>query len=656
MKRFLAAVAVGLAGALFIWVAVPYNNFVLGNSYISDDYMPTAALFVLLITVLLVNPLLRRLHPGLALDRRQLAVVFGILLVACITPSQGLLREFPYALAGTCKRVSADKGLAAVYKAVNPPRSLFPDPLEFGADTPVSSPFLDQLAPGQPLPWKAWLRPMTAWLGFLFPWWLMMTAMAVILLPQWRDNERLAFPLLGVQNALIDVPEKGGMLPGIFRNRLFWIGTGVVFLLHLMAGLNRYYPQRVPAIPLEWNLSPCFTEAPLMYLPWYIKSNRFYFIFLGLAYFMPNRIGFSIWFFQVIYAAYIVIGRAYNPPFHYETITDHRIGAFFAVPLWILWLGRRQWARVFRSLVVWDGTAENARNRWSALAFLTGIFGMAAWLVWVHVQAVWIPALILLAVFYALAITRIVAETGLPLIAPDTRYTLTLIQIVPLAWRTAATTYFSAVVGFFVGHGNRLCCTTMMLHALGLNREAGPRRQVRLASLFLAVVVFSVAACGAVHLWATYHHSMTLDGRESPISAWGTWILGWNAERLTRNFVGGVGSNAARLHMEHIGFGAALAAILYWLCQWSPKWPLHPVALLFVTNWYAHHVWFNVFLGWTAKVLILRYGGSRLYRSARPVFVGLVMGEVFAMAFWAVVTGVLGALGQPYHVVEILPF
>ncbi|NOY79628.1 MAG: hypothetical protein GXP31_01355 [Kiritimatiellaeota bacterium] len=656
MRRTLAAIAVGLIGSLFIWWAVPYNNFVLGNSYISDDYIPTAALFVVFVLVLGVNPLLHRFRPGVSLTSGQLAVVFGILLVACVTPSQGLLREFSYMLAGACKRVSQDQHLADLYRKLGLPPALFPDRLGYMQDTPVSDSLLQQLRPGERVPWGAWIRPTLAWGGFLLPWWLMMTAVAVIVLPQWRDNERLAFPLLTVQQSLIESPGPGHCFAPIFRTRSFWIGAGMVFVLHLLSGLHQYNPGAVPAVPLTWNLSNCFAEAPLTYLPWYVKDYRLHFIFLGVAFFMPKRIGFSIWFFQIVYALVILFGTAYRPPFHYQMITDHRIGAFFAVPLWILWLGRARWAQVLRRTAVPGNSDEERRDRAAGLALLAGFGGMLAWMLWVRVSPLWALALLILSFFYALAITRIVAETGLPLIAPDTRYTLTLARLVPASWRTAASMYFAGIVGFFIGHGNRLCVTTMVIHALGLDKRSGAKRQLRLAGLFLGVIVLSVVVCGGVHLWASYHHAATLDGRESPISRWGVGTLRWNSEPLLRDFASGARDRAGFNQPAHIAFGAALAGVIYWLCQVSPRWPLHPVALLFVGNWYAHRVWFNVFLGWLAKVLILRYGGSRLYTRSKPFFIGLILGEVFAVAFWGVVTGVLAALGRPYEVVEILPF
>ncbi|HRU01765.1 MAG TPA: hypothetical protein P5239_08690, partial [Victivallales bacterium] len=42
-------------------------------------------------------------------------------------------------------------------------------------------------------------------------------------------------------------------------------------------------------------------------------------------------------------------------------------------------------------------------------------------------------------------------------------------------------------------------------------------------------------------------------------------------------------------------------------------------------------------IGWILKVLILNYAGAQGYRIARPIFLGLIIGEVFAAIIWAIV-------------------
>ena len=96
MRRTCATILVGLLGSIFIWVATPVNNLLLGNAFISDDYLPVGAAFVMLVLVLGINPLLCRWAPRYAFTGKQFALVFGILLIASVTPGQGLLRQLPY--------------------------------------------------------------------------------------------------------------------------------------------------------------------------------------------------------------------------------------------------------------------------------------------------------------------------------------------------------------------------------------------------------------------------------------------------------------------------------------------------------------------------------------------------------------------------------
>jgi len=354
--RTVTAIVIGLAGGVFVWVAAPYNNLILGNAYISDDFLAPAAMFFMLVLVLGANTLLHRCAPGRALNMRQLAIILGMLLVSSIVPGQGLLRALPYSLAGSAVRVSTDRHLADAYKLLRLHPSLFPDPVRYGVETPASDAFLSELSPGQRIPWHAWIGPLFSWGGFLVPWWLMMTALAVIVLPQWRDRERLPFPLLQVQQALIETPGPGEVLPPLFRRRSFWIAAATVFLLHLLAGAKQYFPASVPAIPLSWDLSRCFAEEPLVYLPGFIKYNRIHFVFVGIAFFMRKRVGFSIWAFQILYGFYIMTKLAYFPPFSYQTIADQRIGAFIAIPIGVLWLGLSHFRHVLHYVIRGGGT------------------------------------------------------------------------------------------------------------------------------------------------------------------------------------------------------------------------------------------------------------------------------------------------------------
>ena len=50
---------------------------------------------------------------------------------------------------------------------------------------------------------------------------------------------------------------------------------------------------------------------------------------------------------------------------------------------------------------------------------------------------------------------------------------------------------------------------------------------------------------------------------------------------------------------------------------------------------------FNL-LGWMIKHLLVRYGGLNTYRRARPILLGLVLGEMTSAGIWAIVGMVTG--------------
>ncbi len=653
--RVITALGIGLAGGAFLWFAVPYNNFILANAFISDDFMPVGAVGLMLVLVLVVNPVLRLVAPRLRLTFGQLALIFGILLAAGITPGQGGLRHILHPVGATPHFVSNDLRLAEAYEVLAPPPALFPEPLGYGIDVPASTDFVDELPDGEPIPWRKWRRPLLAWGAFFAPYWLMLAALALIVLPYWREEERQPFPLLEAQRALIE-DAGGGTLPPAMRTPLFWIGFGTVFFLHLLTGLARYAPGRVPVIDLTIDLSPFLTEAPSRHLPSFIKHNQIHFLFLGIAYFMPNRVGMSIWFFQIVYALYIMFGIAYTPAFNSQVVFDHRLGAWIAVPLCILWFGRRHWWSVLRAVVRPAANDVELRKKVGGTGLLAGMAGVWCWLLWVGVPPLWAVGLVGILFLFALGMTRIVAETGVPLMAPNSPFVSTLVNLMPMDWKTAAGVYFSGIVGNISGHLNRVCATTMLCHAMGLDRNATPRRHIRLAGLFLGVILLSFVVGGAIQLALTYNHSESLNLTRSVMGAGGEGYFRWLAEGPLRQFLDGRSGTRGYNQPGHILFGGLLACSLLVLCHRHPRWPIHPVALMFVGNWYAHRIWFSVLLGWSLKVAMLTYGGARGYRAGRTLFLGIMVGEVGAVILWVAVAAIVAAAGGEYQVVRILPF
>jgi hypothetical protein len=650
--RTLTAVVVGLLGSVLIWVAAPYNDLVLGNPPVANTYLPVAAMGIILAVVLLVNPLLHWLSPRLRLDGSQLAIALGMMLVACVLPWIGLLWILPYNLVQAPLDARVNKRLAEAYEDMGLPPGLFPDKIGFNAETPASDAFVKQLAVGESIPWGAWLGPLWRWGLLLLFAWLLMVGLALIVLPQWRRNERLPFPLLTLQQSLIQTPEADHAFAPLLRQKSFWIAAGAVFLLHLLAGAKIYYPTGVAAIPLSWNLRPIFSQDPFWWLPSYVYRGQIYFMFVGIAFFMPSRTGFSLWFFTIAYALYVMISYVYLPPFHYETVRDHRTGAMIAVALGILWLGRAHWAHVFRCVVRKATSEEDRKDRKASLMFAAGCLGMTAWLAAVGVPVGWAVFYVGFVFMVCLLVTRIVAETGMPFVRIDMGTQLFLARLAPVSWLTPAAIYFSTVVALLFELGSHVSATTMATHALGLDDKAPPRRQFRFALLLVGLLVVGLVVCGAVHLKANYTHSMTLNGVEQPLNSWGLGLLSGAHADLLRLKEGTLGAPIYN-QRSHLLFGAILGGLLLWACLRMPKWPFHPIGLVMAGTYAANIAWPSIFLGWLSKELVLRYGGARIYRSARPAFMGLVIGAVLAAVFWGVVPAVLALWGKRYLAVPV---
>jgi hypothetical protein len=56
--------------------------------------------------------------------------------------------------------------------------------------------------------------------------------------------------------------------------------------------------------------------------------------------------------------------------------------------------------------------------------------------------------------------------------------------------------------------------------------------------------------------------------------------------------------------------------------------------------------WLSIFIAWTAKLIIGRYGGEASVRRATPAFLGLALGDVTMMLFWLMVDGWFGRVGH----------
>lgn len=634
--KFLVTFIIALVGCVAIWVAVPYNNFLLSNTWVSDWYLPEVVIALIILLAVGINPLLGLISKSLVLDRRQLALIASLLLFAAVIPGNGLMRMFPRFVAEINQSMNTNVTSARIAAEEGDFRpELFPDGLptvaEDGsiksAETPVSDAFLDELDEGESVPWGAWVMPMFTWGIFITAMWMMMLGLGGVVFPQWRDRERLPFPLLNVYQSLTGSSDEANdrKLPAVFYSRGFWVTCGVVFCIHGMRALNEFTGS-FPSIPLDWSLKQYYTDTIFRHAGAPLQRQHIFFALIGVAYFIPNRYSVSVWGWSLGFAVYVMFGRQYIPAFS-PGINNQAFGAMFAIAVWVLWLGRAHWHQVGRAMLGQaGGTPESKRNSIAGWMFAIGCAGMVCWLVWAGCGVWWSITATATAAIISLLMARIVAETGIPFLWFNRITVSAVMGLVPLAWQSPNTLLFGGAFYALVTRASAVSAAVIATLALGMDRQATPKHHSRVLLGGLVVLVLGLVVCGAVHLNMGYHSPEVSTAAKTSATSLNVWD---RADRENFRFF------TAERGQQAFGFGMGTA--LLWACSRFPSWPIHPVGILFCQFSIGHLIWFSIFLGWLLKVTTTSLFGGGAYRKARPVFLGLILGELLAIIVWAIV-------------------
>jgi hypothetical protein len=161
--------------------------------------------------------------------------------------------------------------------------------------------------------------------------------------------------------------------------------------------------------------------------------------------------------------------------------------------------------------------------------------------------------------------------------------------------------------------------TPTQLEALRMAQVLGVRPR-DLALLMVAVVPLGMLS----YFWASVHMGSSLGLGSGKVgggmifhtrisfSFMEDWLL--RPEPPNWNGVGAVGA------------GFAITALLMALKLSFPAWPLHPVAFPLGLDMTVDDLLPALVIAWTAKSLLMHYGGLRAHRIALPFFLGLISG------------------------------
>jgi len=463
-----------------------------------------------------------------------------------------------------------------------------------------------------------WLQPLGWWTLFaMLAVWTML-CLASLFRRQW-DAERLNYPIAEIP---IQIITQTGPL---FRSPALWAGFAIAAVLQVVNMVHALAPA-FPGVPIGVQIFSAVNY------PWNaagpIPVSSFPFAY-GLTFLLPTQLGFSCWFFFLV-SRMEMVGAAmmgYTEWGKFPYVQQQGVGAILGFFVAIVFAARGHLAAAWRAATRFGGGPREGE----ALSDRTAIFGTAAGLagmVWFAVKAgmSWQAALIYLGILMmiVLVVARLRAELGLP------TYELYQVGADQVMQRVSGTNAWSRgdltamTLFFWLSRTHRQFPMQTHVDALRLGKRTGTSLPA------VASLIVGASAVGIVAAFWAYLHTMYQVGFDSAkFRGPAIWAFGaepW--QKLDSWFVSPTPPDygAVWAYVFGCGFTLFLAAMrtrFVW-------WPFHPAGYLVSGSFGLFRLWLPIFVSWLVKVLVLRYGGLRLYVRVLPFFIGLILGEFTA--------------------------
>ncbi len=631
----LRAVLLGCLFSFFVAAGDAYGTLYLQGSFMALGTSTVGAVFLLFLLSGFVNPVAKLIHQRLCLNRGELMLIYIMMVMASPLPVLFVAR-FLTQIADPFYYATPENEWASIIHPFLPDWMMPNNPA-------ILEPFYQGLGQGRDIPWGAWLPILWVWTPFIWALFLVMIATMVILRKQWVENERLIYPLVQVPLAMAEQGHIGEHLSPFFKNPVMWVGFAIPATWGTMHGLYNYFPA---VFVLAQNVDMIAVIVPLFRGVSELQF-KFRFNILGFFYFVKTEIAFSLWFFNLFANAlrgvFAVIGITSSEVLRggnavADPILAHQsMGAMLVLFFGGLWTARRHLKAVFRKAFLGDPLVDDSGEilsyRSAVLILVIGTAVLVGWL-WLAGMPVWVSlSLFFLAAALIVGFTRIVAESGLSDGSPPVGPVGILVSAVGSSVIGTQGLVILATTYFWVNNVRSFVMTSCA-NSLKLGEELKGRKHLLFWVMLLALAVgltgslwTIVILChkyGALNLqiWSErggYEEAANLIRTPSKPYLWG-WI--------------------------NTGIGAAVMLSLMvarWRYAW---WPLHPLGFPLGPVWIMDHLWFNMFLAWLIKVLVLKYGGVGLYLRTRPFFMGLILGQIVPGGVFLIIDHFTGMTGN----------
>ena len=471
---------------------------------------------------------------------------------------------------------------------------------------------------------KEWYMPVLAWSGLILVVVYVMICINVIIRKQWTENEKLTYPIIQLPLEMTSA--------GFFKSRLLWLGFAIVGALEVLNGFSFLFPT-LPSIRLKTNIGVLFTEAPFSAIGW--TPLCFYPFILGLSYFMPLDLSFSLWFFYIFWKIQLVVrsalgfSRMPGPYLSYQSS-----GAWLGIGLLALWTSRRHLMQVLKRAAGRKKSIDDSREPMRYRTAILGIIGGITAIILFCYQAgmsVWVVLLLFTIYFLILiAIARMRAELGPPTHdlynAGPERIVVSGIGARKLG--PGNLTMFSLL--YWLGYGYRSHPMGHQLEGFKIAERLGIDSKKLLLAMMVAAFIGVFAS-----FWIFLHVAYNRGSQNFRAMGIGratfyhlqTWL-----------------SNPPQLDyplLKQAGFGMVFTFFLMFIRRIFFQFPLHPVGYAVAGSWTMSWMWFSIFTGWIVKQAILRFGGPKVYRNLVPLFLGMILGQYIMGSLWTLLSEVI---------------
>jgi hypothetical protein len=566
----------------------------------------------------------RRQAPGAAFPRQSLLLVYIMVSVSGVLTGYSAMQTMFPTLGAVLWRATPENRWARFHPYL-------PDWLLPGSAAAVKGLFVGN----REVPWADWLVPMGAWFCFLTALYTAMLCLAALLSRSWIHGERLTFPVAQLPLEMTS-PERG-----LFRNRLMWLGFAIPAVLESLIALNYYVPS-IPALEMKHrDMGSIWLPDPPFHVlrPFYFGFTPF---IVGFAYLAPVDVSFSVWFFSLLSKAERVYGAmvgwdsaaAGSVSNRFPYPEEQAFGAFVAFALLALWRSGPGVARAFgrsRGIAAQAGVGEaegGGSTRAAAAGLALSLAVALAFLCVAGMSPGIAAALLLLILLVATTLSRIRAEAG-PAWAFGPYRDVSRALVIGLGSRSLTESDVTSLSLFrWVSRDVRFLPMPFQMEALKIADSAGIRRGLVLGVIFLATVVGLAIGYVAV-LRVSYE-------------------LGWGSGKVYLGPVGGATAAwtqgmdwlrnpmpADRLGLPWLLGGATVTLALAHLRTQFIWWPFHPIGYVMAETGTGSSFWFHYLLAWLLKLMLLRYGGHRLYVRSLPFVIGVILGDILTQAAWS---------------------